>query len=51
MGLGDKDRAFAWLEKAIEERDLGMGLKWDGYFESLRSDPRFDTLLRHMKLN
>jgi TolB-like protein len=51
MGLGDKDRAFAWLEKAIEERDLGMGLKWDGYFGSLRSDPRFNTLLRHMKLN
>lgn len=51
MGLGDKDRAFAWLEKAVDERDLGMGLKWDGYFGSLRSDPRFNTLLHHMKLN
>ena len=50
MGLGDKDRAFPWLEKAIDERDLGMGLRWDGYFESLRSDPRFNGLLRRMKL-
>ena len=32
MGLGDKDRAFPWLEKAIDERDLGMGLNWDGCF-------------------
>jgi TolB-like protein/Tfp pilus assembly protein PilF len=51
MGLGDKDRAFPWLEKAIDERDLGMGLKWDGYFESIRSDARFNVLLRRMKLN
>jgi tetratricopeptide (TPR) repeat protein len=51
LGLGDKDRAFLWLEKAIDERDLGMGLKWDGCFESLRSDPRFDGLLRRMKLS
>jgi TolB-like protein len=51
MGLGDKDRAFPWLEKAIDERDLGMGLNWDGYFEPIRSDPRFNVLLRRMKLN
>jgi tetratricopeptide (TPR) repeat protein len=51
MGLGDKDRAFPWLEKAIDERDLGMGLKWDGYFEPIRSDPRFNVLLHRMKLN
>jgi len=28
-----------------------MGLKWDGYFEPIRSDPRFNVLLRRMKLN
>jgi tetratricopeptide (TPR) repeat protein len=50
MGLGDKDRAFRWLEKAIDERDLGMGLNWDACFHSLRSDPRFGGLLRRMKL-
>jgi tetratricopeptide (TPR) repeat protein len=51
VGLGDKDRAFPWLEKAIDERDLGMGLRWDGYFEPLRSDPRFSALLRRMRLD
>lgn len=51
VGLGDKDRAFPWLEKAIDERDLGLGLRWDGYFESLRSDPRFNALLRRMRLD
>jgi hypothetical protein len=28
-----------------------MGLKWDGYFEPIRSDPRFNVLLRRMKLD
>ncbi len=50
IGLGDKDHAFQWLEKAIDERDLGMGLNWDVWFQSLRSDPRFSGLLRRMKL-
>jgi TolB-like protein/Flp pilus assembly protein TadD len=50
IGLGDKDRAFQWLEKAIDERDLGMGLNWDVWFHSLRSDPRFGGLLHRMKL-
>jgi TolB-like protein/Tfp pilus assembly protein PilF len=51
VGLGDKDRAFPWLEKAIDERDLGLGLRWDGYYESLRSDPRFNGLLHRMRLD
>ena len=50
LGLGDKDRAFSWLEKAIDERDLDVSLKWDANLESLRSDPRFNALLRRMKL-
>ncbi len=50
LGLGDKNRAFPWLEKAIDERDLGVSLKWDARFQPLRSDPRYDGLLRRMKL-
>jgi len=50
LGLGDKDLAFLWLEKAIDERDLDVSLKWDAHFEPLRSDPRFNALLRRMKL-
>lgn len=51
IGLGDKDQAFAWLNKSYEERpDSLMFIKVSPLFESLRSDPRFDDLLRRMKL-
>jgi serine/threonine protein kinase/tetratricopeptide (TPR) repeat protein len=50
-GLGDKDQAFAWLEKAYEERsDLVGGLKVGRQLDPLRSDPRFQDLLRRMNL-
>ena len=50
--VGDKDKAFEWLDKAYEERD-GMDialLKCDAGFQSLRGDPRFADLLRRMGL-
>jgi tetratricopeptide (TPR) repeat protein len=51
IGLGDKDRAFAWLEKAYQERSYHMAyLKVIPTADSLRSDPRFDDLLRRMAL-
>jgi tetratricopeptide (TPR) repeat protein len=50
LGLGDKDHAFEWLEKAIDQRDLDVTLQWDSPYESLRSDPRFPALLRRMQL-
>jgi hypothetical protein len=48
--LGDRDQAFAWLEKAVERRDLVIFMKSDPQFDSLRSDPRFDQLLRRIGL-
>jgi eukaryotic-like serine/threonine-protein kinase len=49
--LGDKDQAFAWLEKSIEEHDLiTVRLKVDARFDSLRSDPRFAALVRRVGL-
>ena len=43
---GDKDRAIEWLEKAYEERDGNMPyIRWP-LWDSLRSDPRFQALLR-----
>jgi DNA-binding winged helix-turn-helix (wHTH) protein/TolB-like protein/Flp pilus assembly protein TadD len=49
--LGDKDRAFAWLEKAINERDPSVvRLKIDPMYDSLRSDPRYARLLQRMNL-
>jgi serine/threonine-protein kinase len=50
-GLGDKDRAFEWLVKAIEERTLIIHhLKSRPLFDPLRSDPRYADLLRRMNL-
>jgi len=48
--LGDEDRAFQSLEKLCEERVGVLFLKTDPRLDSLRSDPRFALLLRHVKL-
>ncbi|HTA68804.1 MAG TPA: protein kinase [Bryobacteraceae bacterium] len=51
-GLGDKNQAFDWLQKAYEDRSAGLlYLKVDPTFDSLRSDPRFTDLLRRVGLN
>jgi tetratricopeptide (TPR) repeat protein len=50
-GLGEKDQAFARLEKAYEERSDGLvNLKAEQRFDSLRSDPRFKDLARRLEL-
>jgi len=50
-GLGDKDEAFAWLEKAYDERSFNMTwLKVEPRWDSLRSDPRFADLVRRLGL-
>ncbi len=47
--LGDKDHAFAWLEKAYTVRD-GMDNLADPTWDPLRSDPRFADLVRRAGL-
>jgi eukaryotic-like serine/threonine-protein kinase len=48
-GLGDKDAAFRWLERAYDEHASFMdGLNVTPGFEVLRSDPRFAALLERM---
>jgi len=43
--LGDKDRAFEWLDKAYRNRSCLYWLRQDPRFDSLRPDPRFQELL------
>jgi tetratricopeptide (TPR) repeat protein len=50
-GLGEKDQAFAWLEKDFQARSgLLARIRWIPPFESLRSDPRYADLVRRMGL-
>jgi len=50
-GLGDKEQAFAWLERAADERrDRIVWLNVDPLLEPLRSDPRFHDLVRRVGL-
>ena len=52
VGLGEREAALDWLEKAMEMRDPGMvylGVK-PGY-ESLRGDTRFEELLRSVGMD
>ena len=46
-GLGEKDQAFVWLEKAYEERSGALPyLKVNPIWDPLRSDPRFEALVQ-----
>lgn len=50
-GLGEKDKAFEWLEKDFQARNGRLAeVRWQIAFEPLRDDPRFKDLLRRMNL-
>jgi len=51
VGVGDRDQALKWLERAFQERS--SWLVWarvEPRFDSLRQDPTFDSLLVRMRL-
>ena len=51
VALGDPDQAFAWLERAFQDRDRMMAnLRVHPRLDPLRGDPRFADLLARMKL-
>jgi tetratricopeptide (TPR) repeat protein len=48
---GEKEKAFAWLERAYNQKDVGLTqLKGDPLLRSLESDPRHRAFLQKMKL-
>jgi TolB-like protein/DNA-binding winged helix-turn-helix (wHTH) protein/Tfp pilus assembly protein PilF len=51
VGLGDREAAMSLLERAYREHDLQLGyLKVDSHFDSLRTDARFQNLIRQVGL-
>ena len=49
IGLGDKDEAFFWLRKGVDEGSISIAqLEIHPWFDDLRSDPRFTELLKRV---
>jgi hypothetical protein len=50
-GLGEKDKAFEWLNKALESRDEQIiWIYKHPMFATLRDDARYKELLLHLKV-
>jgi serine/threonine-protein kinase len=48
---GQKDEAFAWLDRAFAQHDGGLiSLESDQFMVSMRTDARFSALLHKLKL-
>jgi serine/threonine-protein kinase len=51
LGVGDIEKAFEWLEKAAEARDVLLCyLKVGPIYDSIRDDPRYSDLLQRVGL-
>ncbi len=51
VGLGEKDQAFEWLTKAVEERSgFLVYIKCDRRMDALHSDPRYAALIKRIGL-
>jgi hypothetical protein len=51
LGLGDKDQALTWFERAYEEQDPWLFyLKVWPALDPIRSEPRFQALMRRVHL-
>jgi TolB-like protein/DNA-binding winged helix-turn-helix (wHTH) protein/Tfp pilus assembly protein PilF len=50
VGMGDREEAIAWLQKAYADHSISTALKVDPIYDPLRSDPRFQELLRRVGL-
>ena len=51
LGIGDRNQAMNWLERSCQDRSTYMIFaKVDPLLDPLRSDQRFDSLLRQMDL-
>jgi tetratricopeptide (TPR) repeat protein len=52
LGMGNKDEAFAWFERAYADHSNSLiSLKVNPAYDPLRSDPRFQDLMRRVGLD
>jgi eukaryotic-like serine/threonine-protein kinase len=53
VGLGERDQAFRWLDKAVEQRSnfAQMTLNVEPRLDPVRTDPRFQSVLRRVGLS
>lgn len=54
LGIGDREKAIGFLEQAVNEHDISLmtsaSLVPDKMYDPIRSDPRFQEILRRMNL-
>lgn len=50
VGLGDKDKAFEWLERDVQKKENMADIRFYTVFESIRDDPRYKDILKQMGL-
>jgi TolB-like protein/DNA-binding winged helix-turn-helix (wHTH) protein/cytochrome c-type biogenesis protein CcmH/NrfG len=50
FALGEKDIGFEWLNQAFEQRQLVIYVNVDPRFDRARSDPRFQALVRRLRM-
>jgi tetratricopeptide (TPR) repeat protein len=49
VGLGDREKAFAWLERGVEQHDEMMAENFlDPLFDQLIGDARYDAVLERL---
>jgi tetratricopeptide (TPR) repeat protein len=52
FAIGDTDRGFEWLERSTEENEFWLPVfRTSPLFDSVRSDPRFLSLIRRIGLD
>jgi hypothetical protein len=49
-GLGERDRALHWFQKAYDEHSMNIWMLPDPALDSIRSDPRFKNIMWRMGL-
>ena len=49
-GLGERDHAIEWFERAYKERSMNGWILPDQRLDAIRSDPRFKDIMRRMGL-